>query len=531
MAGFERGDGVVPVSVPDLGYKATLGESIKRAATLYGERDFLVLPDRRLTFAEADRASASMAKRMLASGIGKGTRLGLFFTYSAEWVVAWLAASRIGALVMPFSTIYAPGELRTVLRLGDVSTLILGPTMLGRDMAAFLEEVAPELREVSTPDLFLTGLPFLRSVWITGESNRPWARTVSLDVDGPGEDPVSDQLLAAVEDAVVPADLATVVYTSGSSALPKGVVHTHGSIVRTTASFAEMRGLDRSSVMCGFPFFWIGGFLVLGGALTGGFTVCCLERFEPEAALDMVEKESCGMVLAWPSLIQSMRTHPTFAGRNLESCPMLTSGPSDVALINAPVPGIPGHRGMSETVGNWNGVERKIVDPRTGEELPEGDEGELLIRGYGVTQGYYKKEREEVFDADGWLHTGDRCFIIDDRPFFVGRFYEMIKTRGANVSPREVELVLEGFPDVAHALVFGLPHPQLEEEVVAVVVPAPGSAPSAESIRSRAKGELSSYKIPTRIEIIPEEGEIPWLASGKPDKLALKARFGMGAAG
>ncbi len=516
---------MAPVPVPDIGYKPTLGESITRAARLFGDSDFIVLPDRRISFAEADRASRAVAKRMLEAGIGKGTRVGLFYTYSIEWVVTWLAASRIGALVMPFSTIYPPGELRTVLRLGDVSTLILGPTLLGRDMAAFLEEAAPELRTAERADLFLPGLPYLRSVWLTGPTDRPWARQLSLDPVGPGGERVSDELLSAVEDEVVPADLATVVYTSGSSALPKGVMHTHGSIVRTTAPFASMRAGDRSAVFCGFPFFWIGGFLVLGGALHAGLTVCCLPRFEPEAALDMVEKEGCGMVAAWPSLIQSMRTHPTFPGRNLEHCPVLVSGPSDVALSNTPVPGIPGHRGMSETVGNWNGVERKVVDPASGSSLAERDEGELLIRGFGVTQGYYKREREEVFDADGWLHTGDRCFIVDNRPFFVGRFYEMIKTRGANVSPREVELVLEGFPDIAHALVFGLPHPEMEEEVTAVVVPAPGATVDPESVRARARHALSSYKVPTRIEIIDDESDVPWLASGKPDKLALRARM------
>ena len=189
------------------------------------------------------------------------------------------------------------------------------------------------------------------------------------------------------------------------------------------------------------------------------------------------------------------------------------------------MPGIPGHRGMSETVGNWNGVERTSSIPRPASALADGEEGELLIRGYGLTQGYYKKEREEVFDADGWLHTGDRCFIVDNRPYFVGRFYEMVKSRGANVSPREVELVLEAFPDIAHALVFGLPHPEMEEEVTAVIVPAPGADPDVESIRVRARAELSSYKVPTRIEILAEETEVPWLASGKPDKRALKARF------
>ena len=138
-------------------------------------------------------------------------------------------------------------------------------------------------------------------------------------------------------------------------------------------------------------------------------------------------------------------------------------------------------------------------------QLPDGEEGELLIRGYGVTQGYYKKEREEVFDAEGWLqYPGDRCFVIDNRPFFVGRFYEMIKTRGANVSPREVELVLEAFPDVAHALVFGLPHPDMEEEVVAVVVPAPGVAVDPESLRSRARRSCRPTRSPPESRLFPK---------------------------
>lgn len=512
------------VPVPALGYKPTIGEAVKRAADRYGDRDFLVLPDRRMTFAEAERESAALAKRMLAGGIGKGTRVGLLYTYSTEWVVAWLAASRIGALVMPFSTIYAPGELRTVLRLGDVSVLLLGPTMLGRDMIAFVEAAVPALADAAGPALFIDELPFLRSVWVTGATDRVWARQLPLTVDAV-DVPVGDAMLAAVEEDVVPADLAAVIYTSGSSALPKGVVHSHGAIMRTSASFQAAVPRGSHVIFCAFPFFWIGGFLVLGGALNTGLTVCCLEKFEARAALDMVEKERCSMIAAWPSLIQSMRTDATFPTRHLEHCAMLVSGPSDVALVGTPVPGIPRHRGMSETVGTWSGVECKIIDPKTGEELPEGQEGELVIRGPGVTQGYYKKEREEVFDADGWLHTGDRCLIVDNRPFFLGRFYEMIKTRGANVSPREVELVLESFPDIAHALVFGLPHLEMEEEVTAVIVPAPGATPDADSIRTRAHKELSSYKVPTRIEILTGESDVPWLGSGKPDKLALKARL------
>ena len=129
-----------------------------------------------MTYRQADVASRRLAQQMLAAGIGKGTRVGLFYTYSLEWVVVWLAASRIGALVVPCSTIYAPAELRTVLRIGDVSVLVSGPTMLGRDMHPFLEEAVPELAHCDgTRPLFLTDMPYLRSVWITGPTDRDWA--------------------------------------------------------------------------------------------------------------------------------------------------------------------------------------------------------------------------------------------------------------------------------------------------------------------------------------------------------------------
>ena len=168
------------------------------------------------------------------------------------------------------------------MRLGDVSELFLGPTMMGRNMMDFLEEAVPGLGSAQGEKLFLDDLPYLRSIWLTAPGERPWARHMSLDEDRvPGF--VSDSLLAHAEDETVPADLAAVVYTSGSSALPKGVVHTQGSIIRTTASFGAMRSGDNDVVFCVFPFFWIGGFLVLGGALAAGLTVCCLERFEAQA--------------------------------------------------------------------------------------------------------------------------------------------------------------------------------------------------------------------------------------------------------
>jgi acyl-CoA synthetase (AMP-forming)/AMP-acid ligase II len=514
--------------VPELDYRPTVGAALRRAADRFGGRDFVVMPDRSMTFSEAEARSRELGKAMLETGLGKGSRVGLFFTYGPEFVVAWLAALRIGALVMPLSTIYRPAELRQVLHIGDVNTLLAPRTLLGRDLATYLEDAVPALSaHRGDGPLLLDAMPSLRSVWIDGGTDRAWARAVDLTATSGA--PVGDALFDGVEDQVVPADLAQVTYTSGSSALPKGVVHSHGAIMRTTARFGEMSTAASPDavprILNGFPFFWIGGTLVLGGALHSGLALLCLERFEPEAALDLVEKARATSVAAWPSLIQSMRSHPTFAGRDLSSCPMLTAGPSDVALLNTPVPGIPAHRGMSETVGNWFGAECRVIDPSSGAVLPDMEEGELLVRGFGVMQGYSKKEREETFDADGWLHTGDRVFLHEGRPYFKGRFYEMIKSRGANVSPREVELALEGLPGVQHALVMGIPHPEFEEEVAAVVVPAPGRALDPVELERLAREQLSSFKVPTRWIVVAEEGDIPWLASGKPDKLALRDRL------
>lgn len=180
---------------------------------------------------------------------------------------------------------------------------------------------------------------------------------------------------------------------------------------------------------------------------------------------------------------------------------------------------------MSELVGNWAGAERKVIDPDTGEILPDLTEGELCVRGYGALQGYYKKEREETFDADGWLHTGDRVAIYENRIFFVGRFYEMIKAGGANVSPLEVESTIEAWPEIKHCFVFGTPKGSSDEEVCAAIVFMPGESLSVTDIAARARRDLSSYKVPTRIELVTDEDDLPWLASGKPDKLKLRDKL------
>ncbi|MHB8463506.1 MAG: class I adenylate-forming enzyme family protein, partial [Acidimicrobiales bacterium] len=472
--------------------------------------------------------SRRLAKALLESGVGKGTRVGIFDTYSPEWVVAWLATLRIGAHAMPFYSIYNPAELGTAMRLGDVHTLLAPTSFLGRDVTEVVEEAVPGLAESNRGPLLLSSMPHLRQVWLWSPTGRRWAGAVDLASSVLGEG-VDDIVFDAVEAEVQPADWAQVTYTSGSSALPKGVVHSHGAIVRATAAAWSVAAggppLDppelatAETTFCAFPFFWIGGTLLLGRALVSGGTICCLPKFEPGAALDLIEREAATSMRGWPTLVQALRADPTFAQRDLAASPGFQGGAS---MPEGPVAGIPAHRSMSELIGTWAGAERRAVDPETGTALPDLTEGELTVRGFGMMQAYYKREREETFDADGWLHTGDRVYLADNRVYFVGRFFEMVKSQGANVSPREVETVLERWPKLLHAFVFGTPHPTLEEEVTAVVIPAPGETVTAEEVREYAAGSLSSFKVPTRVEIVVDDSAVPWLGSGKPDKLKLR---------
>jgi len=513
------------IEPPVVPFPPTIPNALHHAATHWGGRDFIVTPDRRMTYAQADDASRRLAEQLLGAGLGKGTRVGVLFPYGLEWVVTWLAATRIGALAMPLATTYRPAEIRTVLRIGDIDTLITARTVLGHDMQDMLEASVPGLADADGPRLFLTDAPFLRAVWLTDGSDRPWATPVDFRAAPPPG--VTDALLRAVEAEVVPADLAQVTYTSGSTADPKGVVHTHGTVVRATAALAALQGAGEEppKFFCAFPFFWIGGTLVLGAALQSGASVLVTERFEPGVVLDLIEAEQATHVLGWPTLLQALRDHSSFPGRTLPSIPGLTVGPADVALVESPVPGIPAHRGMSETVGNIASVAHRVVDPDTGAAVSDGEEGELLIRGYGLMHGYYKQERADVFDADGWFHTGDRVFLHGGRPYFVGRATEMVKSRGANVAPREVELFLEEhFEEVLYAFVLGMPHVERGEEVTAVLVAAQGRAIDPDDMMTRAREQISGYKVPTRVEVW-DEADVPWLGSGKPDRLAIRRRL------
>ncbi len=492
----------------------TIPALLAHSARAFGQKTYVATPTERLTYEDAERRSAHVARWLLHAGVGKGSRVGLFFTNGVEWITWWLALSRIGALVVPMSTMYKPTEIAKVLRLADVGMLVAPSHVLGVNISDRFEAALPQLSGQRAGFLALPAVPYLRHIVITGESDREWATRW----DGETAVGVPSETLAAVEDEVSPADLAIMVHTSGSTADPKGVLHTHGTVVRQTSTWPSairsVTGSDAPArILCAMPFFWIGGLLAAMGALHEPITLLVMPRLDAGTALDLVERESATGIVGWPAFTQRLREHPTFADRDLSSAPMLRDGPLDLAMIDVP-DGFPVHRTMSETAGGFAFTEIGIVDEH-GTPVPTGTTGELLIRGIGAMVGYNKRERCETFDVDGWYHTADRVYRRENDPrlFYVGRTSELIKTAGANVSPLEVEAVIEEFPEVAQCVVVGIDDPQRGEEVCAVLVAAMATI-DISSVAARARDQLSGYKVPTRWAIATSD-QIPTLPSGK----------------
>jgi acyl-CoA synthetase (AMP-forming)/AMP-acid ligase II len=498
-----------------------LPDLLARAVDRFGGDDYVVEWDRRVTFAEAEERSAALATQLLEAGVGKGTRIGILLPTGVDWALVWLACGRIGALTMLFPATYRPAELRRALRISDAAILIAAPTMLGKDYQDFLEETVPGLAGSAAGALRDPEVPYLRGVWTVGASTRPWAVPVDMTT---APSPAALELLTAVETEVSPADPLLVIYTSGSSADPKAVVHTHGATIRKVQEELGM-ALAASApgrAFCAMPFFWVGGPQELLGALHSGAAIVTQDRYEIGRTLDLLEREHCTIIMGWPALLDQLLSHPDFIARNLSGVTVKRTG---FGVFSSK--GDPPNLGMTETFGKHNNREwfdYKVVDPTTGAELADGDEGEFCIRGFGLMAAFYKKEREETFDQDGYYHTGDRGYVEDGEIYFTGRYSEMIKSAGANVAPLEVEQALQALPEVELAFVVGVPDTDRGEAVAAVVVPAPGATLEVEDLRAHLRTVLSAYKVP-RSWLVVDEEKIPRLPSGKPDKRSLRDWF------
>ena len=539
-------------------YRPTVPELLRAGRDRFGANDCVVTPVDRLSYAELDDRSRELAARLVEAGVGKAARVGILFPNGSSWIVAWAAAARLGAVVIPVNTFYKAPELARFLRHADVQYLLGVGAFIHHDYLERLEEIIPDLAGHGPAPLYMPSMPQLRRVLLWGEATRPWADGgYGAGLDGrSGTGAGAAGLVEAMGDAVVPVDEMLVTYTSGTTGEPKGVVHNHGALVRHACNLAALSGINETSrLWTPMPLCWVGGFaFTLLRALTVGACFLTQEVFDPAEALRMIERERVTSVSAWPAVAKSLAEHPDYAITDLGS---LRSGSFYDALPADRRPADPtlvvGSLGMSETCGPhtfWTageemtgapeayrgtfghevpGTEHRIIDPATGAPLPEGQEGEVTVRGYNLMVGLYKRERSQVFDADGWYHTSDRGYFRDGWFFFTGRQSDLIKTAGSNVAPAEVERCLLALDEVKLAFVVGTPHPDRGQDVVALVVPwhvdsqgAVLAPPDPSGLRDRLRQELSSYKVPRHLFVIAEE-DVPWLVSQKVDRQAVGA--------
>lgn len=547
---------MLAASAPPLAFDATVPAMVRALAARHGARELIVADGVRLTYAEAEAGSARLARSLLAAGAGKGTRVALCFPNGPDWVLGWLAAARIGAIAVPVNTFAKARETAWLLRHSDVSIWMGAARCLGQDFLAQLEEAAPELARARPGRLRAPSLPYLRAVWAWGGADRPWAEPGERRAAGPDDACVDDALLRAVEAQVTPADPLWILYSSGSTGDPKGAVHTHGSVLRHAHRLSVVRGVrgdDR--IWSPMPFFWVGGLVfALLGAMHHGACLLAEARFEPGRTLALLEQERATAAVGWPHFGRALLEHPDFPRRDLSS---LRAGnlpgllPPEVCPVDPELR--PNGLGMTETCGPHTytgegplpealrgafgpalpGVEHRLVDPDTGVPVEPGRSGEICVRGPSLMQGLYKLEREQVFDGDGFYHTGDvGRFSAEGVLYFEGRRGELIKSGGANVTPSEVEGVIGGFAEVKEAFVVGVPDPRRGESVAAAVVPEPGARITPDEVRARVKAQLAAYKVPRHV-VIAAHDELPFLATGKIDKRRLRdwleARLGAGA--
>jgi len=531
------------MAFPD--YEPTTPAFLRSIVERFSDNPLVVLDEERASYGEIAARSALLARALLAHGIGKGSRVGVLLPNGPDWITSALAITRIGAIAVPLNTFFQTRELSWMLQHADVQLLLCSASFLNHDYLTRLEAAAPGLGESSLAPLRIPTLPYLREIWVFGESDRAWSHDAREEIETAGGDSaIDDDFLAAVEANVTPADPMMILYSSGSTADPKGAVHSHGAVIRHSHSLLHnrnMRSDDR--IWTPMPFFWVGGFVFsLLGIMHTGACILLEEAFEPGRTLEFLERERATIAAGWPHFGQAMANHPSAKERDLSS---LRLGNIPGILPESVVPADPERRpnalGMTETCSQHTwlndgplpeslrgshgvavaGLEHRIVDLETGEIAPPGQLGEIHVRGYSLMQGLHKVEREDTFEPDGFYATGDGGYFNPEGVlYFKGRIGDMIKTAGANVTPSEVEQVMAAYPDVQSAYVVGIPDPERGQLVTASVVLVPGADATAAELRTRLKGDLSAYKVPRHL-YIDAASDLPFTDSGKIDKRSL----------
>ena len=518
----------------------------RRHRSKHGDRTLLVCDEARLSYSESDLRSRRLARGLLAAGATKGCHVALLFPNGIDFIIGLLAAARIGAVVVPLSTLSTPDELRWLLRHSDTAFLLTAPEFRSRRYDELLQTAFPELDFSLPPPLRSQSAPWLQRIYFSGPTPQGRDAGWSLEALEAAGSSVDERHLEAIEARVSPSDRLVIMHTSGSTSTPKGVIHTHAALIRHLDNINQIRRyVPEDRLFSTAPWFWIAGFgFGLLGTLVAGACIVCSNATAACDVLDVIERERPTMTNGYAPTVARLAADPSFARRDLSSIrrgnlyPISPSDvrPQDPALrhdiygltevgsaltMSADESDLPER--LRGSCGSFlPGFEVKIVDPETRAECASGESGELWIRGPLLMEGYYGKHRSQVFQPEGWWRSGDVGLISAEGFFFLkGRLGNMIKTSGANVAPREVEAVLSELTGGMQCFVIGLPDPQRGQLVAAVLVTEHDGDVDEAELKQKLAVKLSNYKVPRRI-LRFSQAELPMLSSGKVDMSRLK---------
>ena len=487
----------------------TIDRLVRLQAAAHDAKAMVIDPAGRLSYRQIDSSTVDLAAVLIAAGVRKGTRIGLIMPNCTRWVQIAIAATRIGAVLVPLSTLLQPAELIAQLRAAAVQVLVSVEEFRGH---RYLDAVS------SAPH---TELPALQRVWsVEGLQQVAAGRPARRIVD-------------AMAGTVTPADPLVIIFTSGSSGAPKGVIHSHGSALGAVRSGLAARCITPDTrLYLPMPFFWVGGFgSGVLSALLAGATLVTEERPAAAATLRLLERERVTLFRGWPDQAEALARHPDRAGVDLSAlCPG-----SLEALLPVEQRAPAGARarlfGMTEAFGPycgyaadtdlpasaWGscgkpfpGMEIRIVDLDSGQPAATGTVGMIQLRGPHTLRGICRRSREEVFTVDGYYPTGDLGRLdADGFLYYHGRSDDMFKVSGATVYPGEVERVLRSVEGVQNAFVT-----DVDGQVGTAVLCA---GLDARQLRDAVREALSAFKIPTVWLLVDSDDDVPRGGTGKVD--------------
>ena len=521
-----------PVDTPIL--EETIGANFERTAAAHPDVEALVdvAQALRYTYAELNAEIDVVARGLLALGIAKGDRVGLWAPNCAQWIISQYALAKVGAILVNVNPAYRTHELAYVLNQSGCRALIAATSFKTSDYVTMVNDVraeAPRLTDVvflSTPD------------W---DALRAGAERVSADE------------LAARQATLVNTDPINIQYTSGTTGFPKGATLSHRNILNNGYFTTELINLGPQDRLCiPVPFYHCFGMVMgnLGCTSHGTTIVIPAPGFDPGLTLKAIAEERCTGVYGVPTMFIAMQNHPDFASFDLSTlrtgimagsvCPIevmkhcvndmnmsevaIAYGMTETSPVSCQTRVDDDLERRTATIGRAHPhVEIKIVDPETGATVPRGEPGEFCTRGYSVMLGYWEdaERTSQAIDSDGWMHTGDLAVMREDGYCnVVGRIKDMVIRGGENIYPREIEEFLYTHPDIEDAQVIGVPDDKYGEELCAWIRMKPGRATlDADAVRAFAQNRLAHYKIPRYVHVVDE---FPMTVTGKVRKVEMR---------